>query len=130
MKKFFITLPIYYANGLPHIGHAYSSLLADTVARYKRILGYQVKLSVGTDEHSQKIVQKAQEQGLDVMTYLDQISPIRQKTRDQLNISYTDYIRTTNPKHKAFVTKVLQKAYEKGDFYEREYQGLYCAGCE
>lgn len=137
-KKFFVTTPIYYANWLPHIGHSYSSFLADFYARLKRQLWYEVKFSTWTDENSQKIVQKAQELWKDVMEYLNEIDIERRRTRDELDITYTDYIRTTEERHKAFVQKILKQVYEKDldkpeyqrDIYKWQYSWLYCVGCE
>ena len=112
-KKFFVTTPIYYANGLPHIGHANSSFIADFYARYKRLLGYEVKFSTGLDENGQKMVEKAESEGKDVMTFLDEIAEGSEKIWKELDISYTDFIRTTDEDHHAFVQKVLKSIYEK-----------------
>lgn len=125
-----MTTPIYYPNDLPHIGHFYSSLIADISARYKRLLWYNVKFSTGVDENSQKIVLKAQESWQHVMEYLDEMSPKHQELWSQLQISYTDFIRTTNSDHKTFVQSVLQKTYDQGDIYQAEYEWLYCVWCE
>ncbi len=130
MKKFLITTPIYYPNGYPHIGHAYSSFIADFYARYKRLLGYEVKFSTGNDENSQKIVQQAEAEGRDVMEYLDAMGKKREEVRQHLQISYTDFIRTTQENHKKLVQEMLQKSYDHGDIYEGEYKGYYCVGCE
>lgn len=129
-NKFFITTPIYYSNDIPHVGHMYASLICDISSRYKRLLGYDVKFSTGVDENSQKTVQKAAEQKMDINEYLDKYAALHQETWDRLNISYTDFIRTTSEKHKAFVQEVLQKTYDNGDIYQGEYEGLYCVGCE
>ncbi|AHB41337.1 hypothetical protein P148_SR1C00001G0546 [candidate division SR1 bacterium RAAC1_SR1_1] len=129
-KKFLVTTPIYYPNGYPHIGHANSSFIADVYARYKRLLGYEVKFSTGNDENSQKILQKAQEEGTPVMEYLDAMAKKREEVWQSLSITYTDFIRTTAPHHKELVQKVLQKAYDAGDIYEGLYKGYYCVGCE
>jgi methionyl-tRNA synthetase len=129
-KKFFITTPIYYSNDIPHIGHAYSSFIADVYARFHRMLGYDVKFSTWVDENSQKTVQKAAEQGLDTMEYLDLYAWKHQAIWDALRVSYTDFIRTTSPKHKEFVQQVLQKVYDNGDIYQGEYEWLYCVWCE
>ncbi len=129
-KKFFITTPIYYSNDIPHIGHAYSSFIADVYARFHRMLWYDVKFSTWVDENSQKTVQKATEQGMDVMEYLDMYAAKHQAIWDWLRVSYTDFIRTTSDKHKNFVQEVLQKVYDNGDIYQWEYEGLYCVGCE
>ena len=129
-KKFFITTPIYYSNDIPHIGHAYSSFIADVYARFHRMLGYDVKFSTWVDENSQKSVQKAIEQGMDTMEYLDLYAWKHQAIWDALRVSYTDFIRTTSSKHKEFVQKVLQKVYDNGDIYQWEYHWLYCVWCE
>lgn len=112
-KKFLVTTPIYYPNGYPHIGHAYSSFIADFYARYKRLLGYDVKFSTGNDENSQKIVQQAEKEGKDIMTYLDEMGAKREQVWTDLQISYTDFIRTTQPNHKKLVQKMLQKSFDK-----------------
>lgn len=130
MKKFFITTPIYYSNDIPHIGHAYSSFLADVYARFHKMIGYDVKFSTGVDENSQKTVQKAAEQNIDIHEYLDTFAAKHQAVWDTLRVGYTDFIRTSSEKHKNFVQQVLQKVYDKGDIYEGDYEGLYCVGCE
>lgn len=131
-KKFYVTTPIYYANGLPHIGHAYSSFIADAFARAKRLLGYEVKFATGLDENGQKMVQKAESEGKDVMTFLDEIAEGSLQIWKDLDISYTDFIRTTEHRHHEFVQKTLNIIYDKqdGDIYRGEYVGLYCIGCE
>lgn len=130
MKKFLITTPIYYPNGYPHIWHAYSSFIADFYARYKRLLGYEVKFSTGNDENSQKIVQQAEAEGKDIMQYLDEMGQKREDVWKHLQISYTDFIRTTQDNHKTLVQEMLQKSYDKWDIYEGEYKWYYCVGCE
>lgn len=112
MKKFLITTPIYYPNGYPHIGHAYSSFIADFYARYKRLLGYEVKFSTGNDENSQKIVQQAEAEGKDIMQYLDDMRKKWEDVRQHLQISYTDFIRTTQESHKTLVQEMLQKSFD------------------
>jgi len=110
---FFITTPIYYTNGIPHIGHSYSSLIADSIARYNKISGKRVKFSTGVDENSQKIVQSAQKEGMDIMMYLDKMAQKHKEVWDGLGIEYTDFIRTTEPRHRELVRKVLEISYEK-----------------
>lgn len=131
-KKFYVTTPIYYANGLPHIGHAYSSFIADSFARYKRLLWYDVKFATWLDENSQKIVLKAQEENKTVMQFLDEIAEWSLQIWKDLDISYTDFIRTTEPRHHSFVKKILSKIYDKQDWdiYQWEYEWFYCVGCE
>lgn len=129
-KRSYVTTPIYYANGAPHIGTAYTSLIADIFARTKRILWYQVKFATGTDENGQKMKQSAAAEWKEVMEYLDHIAQIQQSTRDQLHISYTDFIRTTHPTHHAFVQQILEDALQKWHVYQWEYEGLYCVWCE
>ena len=129
-KTFFVTTPIYYSNGIPHIGHSYSSLIADVIARAHRIRGEDVKFSTGVDENSQKVVEKAAEAGMSTMDYADMMAGKHRAVWDGIHISYTDFIRTTEDRHKRFVQEVLQKTYEAGDIYEGVYEGLYCIGCE
>lgn len=129
-KKFFITTPIYYSNGIPHIGHAYSSLIADVLARYHRLQGTDVKFLTGVDENSQKVVESAAEKGMETMEYADMMAAEHQKVWDGLGISYTSFVRTSTPEHAAFVQKMLQRSFDNGDIYEGRYEGLYCVGCE
>jgi methionyl-tRNA synthetase len=129
-KYFYITTPIYYANAVPHIGNAYTSLIADVYARMHRMLWYHVKFTTGTDENGQKMVQTAAAQGKEVMEFLDEVAGQHQQVWDALQISYTDFIRTTELRHRALVQSVLQKSYDAGDIYQWEYDGLYCIWCE
>ncbi|NVP17307.1 methionine--tRNA ligase [Candidatus Gracilibacteria bacterium] len=128
--KFFVTTPIYYTNGIPHIGHAYSSLIADSIARYQKINGKKVKFSTGVDENSQKALDKANEIGMEIMPYLDMMAKEHKNVWDGLKINYTDFIRTTEARHHKLVREVLQKSFDNGDIYEGEYEGMYCVGCE
>ncbi|NUJ97530.1 methionine--tRNA ligase [Candidatus Gracilibacteria bacterium] len=128
--KFFITTPIYYTNGIPHIGHSYSSIIADTIARYQKINGKKVKFSTGVDENSQKAIQKAEELGMEIMPYLDMMASKHKAVWDGLNIEYTDFIRTTEQRHRDLVQKVLKICRKRGDIYEGVYEGMYCIGCE
>ncbi len=129
-KRIYLTTPIYYANGAPHIGHAYTSLIGDVVARAKRMLGYDVKYATGTDENGQKMVQVAQAVGKEVKVFLDEVAAEHRRTWDEMRITYTDFIRTTEPRHHTFVQEMLQKTFDQGDIYQGEYEGLYCIGCE
>lgn len=108
-----MTTPIYYANAAPHIGNAYCSWICDVYARSKRMLGYQVKFCTGTDENGQKMKQSAEKAGQEVMTFLDEKAGEHKQMRDELAISYTDFIRTTHPDHKKLVHEVLEKSFEK-----------------
>ncbi len=127
---FYITTPIYYVNAEPHLGHAYTTIVADVVARLKRLLGEEVFFLTGTDEHGDKIVKAAEKKGLTPQEYVDHISSLFKETWALFNISYDRFIRTTEPEHKRVVQLALQKIYEQGDIYYAEYEGLYCFGCE
>ncbi|MGE5308384.1 MAG: methionine--tRNA ligase [Deltaproteobacteria bacterium] len=131
-KKFYVTTPIYYVNALPHIGHAYTTICADALARYYRgKLGKEhVHFLTGTDEHGQKIQKAAQEQGKTPQQFVDEVSAKFRGLWDEFEISYDDYIRTTDPRHKKVVQQVLDILYKKGDIYESEYKGCYCQPCE
>ena len=117
-SKFFITTPIYYSNGIPHIGHAYSSLLADTIASHKRLSGKEVKFVTGVDENSQKVVESAEAAGMTTMDYADMMALKHREVWDGIGIRYTDFIRTTETRHREFVQKVLLKSFQNGDIYE------------
>ncbi|MCH8518286.1 methionine--tRNA ligase [Candidatus Gracilibacteria bacterium] len=129
-KKFYITTPIYYGNGLPHVGHFYSSTIANILFKYHKISGVSSRFTTGIDENSQKAVIKAQEADMGVMEYLDYMAVEHQKTWDYFNLDYTDFIRTTSPRHHSLVQEVLQHCYDKGDIYQDYYSGKYCIGCE
>ena len=129
-KTFFVTTPIYYTNGIPHIWHSYSSLIADILFKYKKISGFDVKFCTWVDENSQKAVQKAEEENMPVWEYLDMMAEKHKKVWDWLGISYTDFIRTTEPRHHELVRKVLQKSFDNWDIYEWVYEWLYCVWCE
>ncbi len=127
---FFITTPIYYTNGIPHIWHAYSSLICDTLARYQKINGKKVKFSTWVDENSQKAVLKAQEEGKEVMEYLDIMAEKHKAVWDGLEIKYTDFIRTTQQRHHKCVREVLQVSFDNKDIYQADYEWMYCIWCE
>ena len=129
-KTYYVTTPIYYVNGVPHIGHAYTTIAADCLARHKRARGFEVYFLTGTDEHGQKVLKAAQEQGLAPLDFVDQIIPRFKEAWKKLNITYDDFIRTTEPRHMKTVQYVLQTLFEKGDLYLGEYEGLYCVPCE
>ncbi len=126
----YLTTPIYYVNSYPHLGHAYTTIIVDGLARYYSLKGYEVFFLTGTDEHGDKIVKSAQKVGKTPKEFVDEIAGIFRKTWDTLNITYNDFIRTTEERHKRVVQYVLQKLYEKGEFYLDEYEGNYCFGCE
>lgn len=129
-KTFYVSTPIYYTNGIPHIGHAYSSIIADVIARFERIRWKEVKFSTGVDENSQKIVQKAVEEWVEINTFLDTMAAAHKAVWDGLHLEYTDFIRTTEARHHELVRKVLAHTWEKWDIYPWEYEGLYCVWCE
>ncbi len=129
---FYVTTPIYYPNDVPHIGHAYTTVATDFVSRYHRLRGEDVLFLTGTDEHGKKVPQAAQEQGLEPQAFVDQMEPKWREVWDMLDISYDDYIRTTEPRHETAVTKLLTSVHENGrdDIYLGAYEGLYCVSCE
>jgi methionyl-tRNA synthetase len=129
-SKFFITTPIYYSNGIPHIGHAYSSLIADTIAASKRLDGREVKFSTWVDENSQKVVESAQALNMETMAYADMMAKKHRAVWDGIWVQYTDFIRTTEPRHHTLVQEVLQKSFDAWDIYEWVYEGMYCVWCE
>ncbi|WP_102029480.1 methionine--tRNA ligase [Salirhabdus sp. Marseille-P4669] len=129
-KSFYITTPIYYPSGNLHIGHAYTTVAGDAMARYKRLLGFDVMYLTGTDEHGQKIQQKAQEKGVTPQAYVDEIVSGIKELWAKLEISNDDFIRTTEDRHKQVVEKIFAKLLEQGDIYLDEYEGWYCTPCE
>lgn len=129
-KSFYITTPIYYPSAKLHIGHAYCTTIADSIARYKRLAGYDVMFLTGSDEHGQKIQRKAEEEGITPIQYVDKIVAGFQDLWKRLNISNDDFIRTTEERHHKVVQKIFKKIYEKGDIYKGAYKGLYCTPCE
>ena len=127
---FYITTPIYYPSGNPHIGHCYTTVACDSIARYKRMQGYDVMFLTGTDEHGQKIEQKAAENGVTPLQYVDEIVEICKNLWSYMNISYDRYIRTTDDYHVEAVQKIFKDLYDKGYIYKGEYKGKYCTPCE
>lgn len=111
-KTFYISTPIYYGNGLPHVGHFYSSTIANTIYKYHKISGISSRFSTGIDENSQKAVIKAEEAGMNIMDYLNHMATEHQKTWDFFHLDYTDFIRTTSPRHHDLVQEVLQHCYD------------------
>ncbi len=129
-KKFYITTPIYYANGRFHLGHAYTTIAADIFARYYRLIGTDVFYLTGTDEHGLKVFQTAQEAGIPVKQFIDNIVSETKKTWKELDISYDGFIRTTDKIHEDLVKDVAKRMFDKGDIYFGTYEGYYCKGCE
>ena len=129
-KKFYITTPIYYPSANFHIGHCYTTIIADTIARYRRLSGDDVFFLTGTDEHGQKIQKKAEEAGVTPQEYVDTIVNNAKDLWSSLGISYDKFIRTTDKQHIEVVQKIFQKLYDQGDIYKGEYKGLYCTPCE
>jgi len=129
-KTFYITTPIYYPSGNLHIGHAYSTVAGDAIARYKRMRGYDVMYLTGTDEHGQKIQQAAEDANLSPQKYLDEIVETIKQLWEKLKITNDDFIRTTEERHKIIVEKIFAQLLEQGDIYLDEYEGWYCISCE
>ncbi len=129
-ENFYITTPIYYPSGNPHIGHCYTTVACDSIARYKRMQGYDVMFLTGTDEHGLKIEQKAAEKGITPKQYVDEIVEIFKGLWDFMNISYDRYIRTTDDYHIETVQKIFKELYDRGYIYKGEYKGKYCTPCE
>ena len=129
-KTFYITTPIYYPSGNPHIGHSYCTVASDAIARYKRMQGYDVMFLTGTDEHGQKIEQKAAEKGITPQAYVDEKVQVFKDLWKLLNISNDRFIRTTDPAHMKSVQKIFRDLYEKGEIYKGKYEGWYCTPCE
>jgi methionyl-tRNA synthetase len=129
-KKFALTTPLYYVNGLPHLGSAYTTMVADAIARWKRLQGYQVLLITGTDEHGQKIERTALNQGQEPQAYCDEIVKSFADLWDKLNIQYDRFSRTTASRHQEIVKQFFTKVWEKGDIYLAQQQGWYCVACE
>lgn len=129
-KKFYMTTAIAYTSGKPHIGNTYEIVLADAIARYKRLEGYDVYFQTGTDEHGQKIELKAAEKGITPKEFVDGVAGEVRRIWDLMNTSYDGFVRTTDKDHEAQVQKIFKKLYDKGDIYKSSYEGLYCTPCE
>jgi methionyl-tRNA synthetase len=129
---FYVTTPIYYPNDVPHIGHGYTTVATDFVARYHRLRGENVFFLTGTDEHGKKVPQAARDQGMEPQAFVDRMEPRWREVWELLDISYDDYIRTTEPRHEGAVAKLLQAVHDNGrdDIYLGTYEGLYCVSCE
>jgi len=130
MKKFYITTAIAYASGKPHIGNTYEIILADSIARFMRMLGYDVFFMTGTDEHGQKIEEKAKEQNITPKQFVDGWAKEIKRIWDLMNTSYDKFIRTTDADHEQQIRKIFKKLYDKGDIYKSQYEGWYCTPCE
>lgn len=129
-KKYYVTTPIYYPSGKFHIGTAYTTVLADTIKRYKKLRGYETYLLTGTDEHGQKIQEAAAKKGMEPQEYVDEAAKAAQNLWKKMNIEYDDFIRTTQNRHVVIVQKIFDKLMEQGDIYKGEYEGWYCIPCE
>ena len=128
--KYYLSTAIAYTSGKPHIGNTYEIVLADAICRFKRMSGYDVYFQTGTDEHGQKIQEKAQAAGVTPQEFVDGVAAEIKRIWDIMNTSYDRFVRTTEPVHKAQVQKIFKKLYEKGDIYKSEYEGMYCTPCE
>jgi methionyl-tRNA synthetase len=129
-RTFYLTTPIYYVNARPHLGHAYTTIVADAMARYRRVAGDDVRFLTGTDEHGDKIAQAAAAAGVSPQAYADEISGDYRRAWQRLGITHDDYIRTTEPRHQAIVQRILQALWDAGEIYLGTYGGEYCFGCE
>lgn len=129
-KTYYLTTAIAYTSGKPHIGNTYEAILADSIVRFKRQQGYDVRFQTGTDEHGQKIELKAAEAGITPKEFVDNVSGVIQEIWDSMNTSYDKFIRTTDEYHEKQVQKIFKKLYDKGDIYKGYYEGMYCTPCE
>ncbi len=130
MNRFYLTTAIDYVNSRPHLGTAYEKVGADVIARYQRLCGRETRFLMGNDEHSQNVYRSAVEQGLDPLEYCDEMAQVFTATWRQLGVSFDDFIRTTEPRHRAGVTDIVTRIQAAGDIYEGVYEGWYCVGCE
>ena len=129
-KKYYISTAIAYTSAKPHIGNTYEIVLADAIARFKRLEGYDVYFQTGTDEHGEKIELKAKEAGKDPQKFVDEIASEVHHIWDCMNTSYDKFVRTTNPEHMKKVSEIFERLYQQGDIYKGVYEGLYCTPCE
>lgn len=129
-KAYYITTPIYYVNSVPHVGNAYTTIIADIVARYHRLKGEKTFFLTGTDEHGAKVAESAEQHGVPVQTYVDQIAGEFKQVWKTLDIQYDDFIRTTEPRHTSVVQAIFSRLLEQGDLYKGHYEGWYCVPCE
>jgi methionyl-tRNA synthetase len=130
--RFYLTTAIDYSNGAPHLGHAFEKIGADAIARYRRLRGEPVHFLMGMDEHGQKVAQTAAAEGVSPQQFVDRIADLFLRTWERLGISHDQFIRTTDPQHKAGVHALIARIFERNpdDFYEQSYEGWYCVGCE
>jgi len=129
-KKFYVTTPIYYPNDVPHIGHAYTTIAADVLSRWHKLNDEEVFFLTGTDEHGKKIAITAEKNKKTPKQFVDSLIPKFKDAWKKLNIDYDKFIRTTDKEHEKIVSDMLQRAYDNGDIYLGEYEGLYCTACE
>ncbi|MEG0377133.1 MAG: methionine--tRNA ligase, partial [Eubacterium sp.] len=129
-KTFYITTPIYYPSGDLHIGHTYTTVAADTMTRFKKLLGYDAYMLTGTDEHGQKIQKVAEEKGVSPQLYVDDVVDRIKNLWKLMNINYDQFIRTTDPEHEKTIQKIFKQLYDQGDIYKGKYEGWYCTPCE
>ena len=129
-KRFYLTTAIAYTSGKPHIGNTYEAVLADSIVRFKRLEGYDVYFQTGTDEHGQKIQEKAEKAGITPKEYVDNVAGEVKRIWDLMNTSYDNFVRTTDADHEKQVQKIFKKLYDQGDIYKGSYEGLYCTPCE
>src|SRR5690606_8832373 len=130
VPRFYLTTAIDYVNSRPHLGTAYEKIAADVIARYKRLAGFDVRFVMGNDEHSQNVFRKARELGLDPVAYCDRLEAEFRSVWARLNVSFDDFIRTTEPRHARAVQALVQRSLDAGDIYEGQYEGWYCVSCE
>lgn len=130
MNKYYITTPIYYPSGKYHIGTAYTTVVADTVKRYKTLRGYDAYLLTGADEHGQKIQTVAESNGMRPQEYVDQMADMAKELWKKMHIDYNDFIRTTESRHERIVQEIFEKFLANGDIYKGTYEGMYCVPCE
>ena len=130
MARYYLTTAIDYVNSRPHLGHALEKIAADVIARYKRLTGHEVRFVMGNDEHSQNVYRRARELGMDPVAYCDQMEQEFRAVWTRLNISFDDFIRTTEPRHRRAVEMLVRRSHENGDIYEGVYEGWYCVSCE
>ena len=130
MSRFFLTTAIDYVNSRPHLGTAYEKITADVIARYKRLSGVSTHFLMGNDEHSQNVYRRARERGLDPLEYCNQMEREFRDVWGRLDVSFDDFIRTTEARHRAGVSRMVQKIADRGDLYDAFYEGPYCVSCE